>query len=90
MMLKRKSKETVPVLAICYDFDKTLSPQEMQAQGFIQSIGQSAGQFWEGTNQLAELNGMDGTLAYMYKMLKEMHDGLNGGGATGKGKGKDS
>lgn len=28
--------------------------------------------------------------ADMYKMLKEMHDGLNGGGATGKGKGKDS
>ena len=76
MMLKRKSKEKVPVLAICYDFDKTLSPQEMQAQGFIQSIGQSAGQFWEGTNQLAELNGMDGTLAYMYKMLKEAKGSL--------------
>lgn len=27
-----------PILAICYDFDKTLSPDDMQAQGFIQSI----------------------------------------------------
>lgn len=28
-----------PVIAICYDFDKTLSPDDMQAQGFIQSLG---------------------------------------------------
>ena len=27
-----------PILAICYDFDKTLSPDDMQAQGYIQSI----------------------------------------------------
>ena len=29
----RKQKETLPVLAICYDFDKTLTPDDMQAQG---------------------------------------------------------
>ena len=34
----RKQKEDTPVLAICYDFDKTLSPDDMQAQGYIQSI----------------------------------------------------
>ena len=28
-------KEEKPVVAICYDFDKTLSPDDMQAQGFI-------------------------------------------------------
>lgn len=71
MTWKRKYKEKYPVIAICYDFDKTLSPQEMQAQGFFQSIGQAAEQFWEETNQLSDANGMDGTLAYMYKMLKE-------------------
>ena len=35
----RKSKESKPVVAICYDFDKTLSPDDMQAQGYIQSVG---------------------------------------------------
>ena len=35
----RKTKEDRPVVAICYDFDKTLSPDDMQAQGYIQSVG---------------------------------------------------
>lgn len=35
---QRKQKEDKPVLAICYDFDKTLSPDDMQAQGYIQSV----------------------------------------------------
>ncbi|BAR06171.1 haloacid dehalogenase-like hydrolase [Scardovia inopinata] len=34
----RLPKEDKPVLAICYDFDKTLSPTDMQAQGFIQKV----------------------------------------------------
>ncbi|MDU8009022.1 MAG: haloacid dehalogenase-like hydrolase, partial [Veillonella sp.] len=32
-------ESSMPVLAMCYDFDKTLTPDDMQAQGFIQSVG---------------------------------------------------
>ena len=41
----REHKEERPVLAICYDFDKTLSPDDMRAQGFIQSVGYDVGEF---------------------------------------------
>lgn len=60
-----------PVLAICYDFDKTLSPDNMQAQGYIQSVGYDVARFWEESNALAKANDMDENLAYMYKMVEE-------------------
>ena len=58
-----------PILAICYDFDKTLSPNDMQAQGYIQSIDYDVSEFWKQSNQLAAENDMDQNLAYMYMML---------------------
>ncbi len=67
----RKLKEDKPVVAICYDFDKTLTPDDMQAQGFIQSVGYDVSSFWEKSNGLAENNDMDQNLAYMYTMLHE-------------------
>lgn len=68
---ERKLKENKPVVAICYDFDKTLTPDDMQAQGFIQSVGYDVSSFWEKSNGLAEKNDMDQNLAYMYTMLQE-------------------
>ncbi|MCI8589676.1 MAG: haloacid dehalogenase-like hydrolase [Clostridiales bacterium] len=68
---ERKPKSEKPVLAICYDFDKTLSPDDMQAQGYIQSVGYDIADFWSESNALAEQNDMDQNLAYMYKMVKE-------------------
>ena len=65
---KRERKEEKPVLAICYDFDKTLSPDDMQAQGFIQSVGYDVGEFWKQSNGLASGNDMDQNLAYMLMM----------------------
>lgn len=67
----RKVKENRPVVAICYDFDKTLTPDDMQAQGFIQSVGYDIASFWEKSNGLAENNDMDQNLAYMYTMIQE-------------------
>lgn len=72
MIANRKTKEDRPVLAICYDFDKTLSPDDMQAQGYIQAVYDGDVQaFWNESNALAEKNEMDSNLAYMYKMVQE-------------------
>ena len=68
---ERKIKEKQPVLAICYDFDKTLTPDDMQAQGYIQDLGLDVKAFWEASNTLAHENDMDRNLAYMYKMVEE-------------------
>lgn len=71
MNYDRKRKEGRPVLAICYDFDKTLSPDDMQAQGYIQSVGYDVQKFWDESNDLAKANDMDNNLAYMWKMVQE-------------------
>lgn len=73
---ERKHKEDRPVLAICYDFDKTLSPDDMQAQGYIQAVGFEAESFWIESNALAENNDMDQNLAYMFKMVTEAEGNL--------------
>lgn len=72
----RKAKGEIPVMAICYDFDKTLTPDDMQAQGYIQSVGYDVEQFWEETNTMAHEHGMDSNLAYMYKMVQEAEGNL--------------
>lgn len=59
------------VLAICYDFDKTLSPNDMQAQGFIQSFDLEVEDFWNESNKLADDNEMDQNLAWMYMLTKK-------------------
>ena len=60
-----------PILAICYDFDKTLSPDDMQAQGYIQSVDCEVVDFWRESNELAAQNEMDQNLAYMYMMVEK-------------------
>ena len=60
-----------PILAICYDFDRTLTPTDMQAQGYIQSVDYEVKDFWNESNQLANDNDMDYNLAYMYMMARK-------------------
>ena len=70
--MERRNKESKPVLAICYDFDKTLSPDDMQAQGYIQSVNNGdVASFWQEANNLAIKNDMDSNLAYMYVMVEK-------------------
>lgn len=72
MAYERLTKGELPVLAVCYDFDKTLSPDNMQAQGYIQSVDCDVDEFWRESNRLAEENGMDMNLAYMYTDRKSV------------------
>ena len=70
--MNEDNKETKkPVVAICYDFDKTLSPDNMQAQGYLQAIHyEDQDEFWKETMDLARTHDMDSNLAWMYLMLK--------------------
>lgn len=67
------AESDLPVLAICYDFDKTLSPDDMQAQGFIQSLNVDVNEFWQESNALAKEHDMDNNLAYMYMMATKSY-----------------
>lgn len=67
------SESNLPVLAICYDFDKTLSPDDMQAQGFIQSLNVDVNEFWRESNMLAKDHDMDNNLSYMYMMATKSY-----------------
>ncbi len=67
---ERAEKGDLPVLAVCYDFDRTLTPGDMQAQGFIQSVGADVNEFWRQSNEFALNNDMDMNLAYMLAMVK--------------------
>lgn len=61
------------VIAILYDFDKTLGTTDMMDYEFIPSMGFKPNDFWKEANGLARDNSMDGVLAYMYymKLLSE-------------------
>lgn len=67
-------KKKIP-MAICYDFDGTLSPRNMQEYEFIELLKNcDSKQFWKESTELAERNNMDRILAYMYLMLKKARD----------------
>lgn len=59
-----------PKMAICYDFDRTLSPDDMQTFTLIPSFGIDAGEFWHESDELAVDNLMDKNLAWMYELIK--------------------
>lgn len=58
-----------PIVAICYDFDKTLSPQDMQNFSLIPKLNCDVDSFWKESNKYAREQGMDKILAYMKTIL---------------------
>ena len=59
-----------PIVAILYDYDKTLCTQDMQNYGFIPSLGLAPEDFWRLANSFGWREKMDGILAYMYTMIQ--------------------
>jgi 2-hydroxy-3-keto-5-methylthiopentenyl-1-phosphate phosphatase len=57
------------VVAICYDFDGTLSPRNMQEYGFFEKLGEEAKEFWNESEKMAKKNNADPILAYMKLMV---------------------
>ena len=60
-----------PIVALLYDFDKTLCTQDMQNYAFIPSLGMVPGDFWREANDFGRRERMDGVLAYMYTMIRK-------------------
>lgn len=63
-----------PIIALLYDFDKTLCTQDMQNYAFIPSLGMQPKDFWYEANTFGWREHMDGILAYMYTMLRKSRE----------------
>ena len=63
--------EHKPIASLIYDFDKTLSPNNMQEYGFMRGLNIEPAAFWGACRDLAVRNRMDGVLAYMYMMMEK-------------------
>ena len=61
---------TQPIVALIYDFDKTLSPKDMQEYSFLPGIRVEPERFWGLCADFAQDHQMDGVLTYMYLMKK--------------------
>lgn len=58
-----------PIIAIMYDFDKTLSTTDMQNYSFIPNLDMTPGEFWGATTEFAKKSGVERILSYMYMMV---------------------
>ena len=63
-------KNNKPVIAMLYDFDKTLCTKDMQEYTFIPNVQMTAKEFWGEVNRLSVKKKMDGVLTYLYIMLE--------------------
>ena len=60
----------LPVVAIMYDFDRTLCTKDMQDYSFIPRLNMTEDEFWKFSNELGKNEHMDSILAYMYAMVR--------------------
>lgn len=62
------------IIAIMYDFDKTLCTKDMQEYTFIPNLGIKGEEFWNEANKIRKETKIDQILACMYLMYKKMLD----------------
>ena len=67
-------KSEKPIVALMYDFDKTLSRSDMQDYGFIPALGMTPNEFWGETGKFQASTGVERILSYMYTMVKLCKD----------------
>lgn len=61
--------------AILYDFDKTLSPRDMEEFSLIPDLGyDNPRDFWDEVTELSVRNNMDSISAYLYMLQKKYED----------------
>ncbi len=63
-----------PILAIMYDFDKTLSTTDMQNYTFIPMLGMTPDEFWGATGEFSARTGCERILSYMYMMIAKSEE----------------
>ena len=66
-----KGNKNKPIVAICYDFDGTLAPGNMQEHNFIPELNIASPDFWNKVNCRSKAQDADSILTYMYMMLEE-------------------
>ena len=69
--MEMEGKENLPIVALIYDFDGTLSPGNMQEYSFIGAVGMEKEEFWAETAVMAENQDSDNVLVYMLLMLEK-------------------
>lgn len=65
------------LVALIYDFDKTLCDKDMQEYSFIPNLGMNPSEFWKRTTEFTEREKMDKILGCMYMMLTESNKNNN-------------
>lgn len=70
-MSAKKTMPTMPTMALCYDFDGTLSPKNMQEYQYIPNLAMTAEEFWRKSAARARECKADPILTYMKLMVEE-------------------
>ena len=63
-----------PIIAIMYDFDRTLCSEDMQNYAFIPDLDMTPQEFWSETTEFGEKENMEKVLAYMYMMVSKAEE----------------